>query len=83
MVMEIAVQDVRAVGELGALIAEARGARGEVYVRAALPGGGEALVLLGRDFLLDGELAGRIESMQGVSSVALKTAETKRLALVE
>ncbi len=82
MVMEITVDEPRAIGELGALIAEARGARGEVYVRAALPGGGEALVLLGRDFLLDGELAGRIETMQGVTDVALKTAETKRLALV-
>ncbi|OYX39608.1 DNA polymerase III subunit alpha [Sphingomonas sp. 32-62-10] len=82
MVMEIIVHDARAVGELSALIAEARGARGEVYVRAALPSGGEALMLLGRDFLLDGELASRIESMQGVSEVALRTAETKRLALV-
>ncbi len=82
MVMEISVDQPRAIGELGALIAEARGARGEVYVCAALPGGGEALVLLGRDFLLDGELAGRIETIQGVTGVALKTAETKRLALV-
>ncbi len=82
MVMEISVDQARAIGEIGALIAEARGARGEVYVRAALPGGGEALVLLGRDFLLDGELAGRIESIQGVTGVALKTAEIKRLALV-
>ncbi len=82
MVMEISINDPRAVADLGTLIAEARGARGEVYVRAALPDGGEALLLLGRDFLLDGELAGRIESMQGVSHVALKTAETKRLALV-
>ncbi len=82
MVMEIAVDDPRAIGELGALLAEARGARGEVYLKAALPDGGEALLLLGRDFLLDGELATRIETMQGIAEVALKTAETKRLALV-
>ncbi|OYY90824.1 MAG: DNA polymerase III subunit alpha [Sphingomonas sp. 28-66-16] len=82
MVMEIAVETPAVIAELGALIAEARGARGEVYLRATLPGGGEAELLLGRDFLLDGELASRIETMQGVTEVALKTAETKRLALV-
>ena len=82
MVMEIVVDNPRAIGELGALLAEARGARGEVYLKAALPDGGEALLLLGRDFLLDGELATRIETMQGITEVALKTAETKRLALV-
>jgi len=38
-------------------------------------------VLLGRDFLLDGELATRIENLQNVSNVVLKTSET-RLALV-
>ncbi len=81
MVMEIMIDDAAAIGELGALIAEARGARGEVYLRATLPGGGEAEILLGRDFLLDGELASRIETMQGVSDVALKTAETRQRAL--
>ncbi len=82
MVMEIAVAEPHAIRELAALVAAARGARGEVYIRAALPGGGEALVLLGRDFLLDGELATRIATMHGITDVALKTAETKRLALV-
>ena len=38
-------------------------------------------MLLGRDFLLDGELAARIESLHGVDKVELKTSEP-RLALV-
>ena len=46
-----------------------------------MPGGGFARVLLGRDFLLDQELATRIEGLPGISGVALKTSET-RLALV-
>ena len=41
----------------------------------------EVCILLGRDFLLDGELAEHIESLHGVTKVELKTSET-RLALV-
>jgi DNA polymerase-3 subunit alpha len=80
-VMELSVATPEAMAALGGLIAEARGARGEVWVNAALPDGGVARVLLGRDFLLDGELATRIENLQDVSNVVLKTSET-RLALV-
>jgi DNA polymerase-3 subunit alpha len=42
---------------------------------------GEALVLLGRDFLLDAELAGHIEALHGVAAVELKSSEA-RLKLV-
>ena len=82
MVVEVSVTDPVAITQLGLMLAESRGARGEVWVRASLPGGGQARLLLGRDFLLDGELAGRIESMQGVEDVTLKIAEPQRLALV-
>jgi DNA polymerase-3 subunit alpha len=80
-VVELSVETPAAMASLGALLAEARGARGEVWVNAALPAGGAARVLLGRDFLLDGELAARIETLDGISNVVLKTSET-RLALV-
>ncbi|WP_343892895.1 DNA polymerase III subunit alpha, partial [Sphingomonas oligophenolica] len=80
-VMELSVATPEAMAALGALLAEARGARGEVWVNAALPEGGVARVLLGRDFLLDGELATRIENLQDVGNVTLRTSET-RLALV-
>jgi DNA polymerase-3 subunit alpha len=49
-------------------------------VRAMLPDG-EVCILLGRDFLLDGELVEHIESLHGVAKVEMKTSET-RLALV-
>ncbi|WCM28984.1 DNA polymerase III subunit alpha [Sphingomonas sp. QA11] len=80
-VVELSVETPAAMAALGALLAEVRGARGEVWANAALPDGGAARVLLGRDFLLDGELAARIEHLPGVSNVVLKTSETK-LALV-
>ena len=63
------------------LVHGARGGRGELRVRAPLPEGGEARVLLGRDFLLDAELAASLEALHGVEDVAFKTSET-RLALV-
>ncbi|HEU0067398.1 MAG TPA: DNA polymerase III subunit alpha [Sphingomonas sp.] len=80
-VIEVTVDDAAAFGALGALLADHRGARGEVRAVVRLASGEEARVLLGRDFLLDAELAGRMEALHGVASVALKTSET-RLALV-
>ncbi|WP_260599140.1 DNA polymerase III subunit alpha [Sphingomonas endolithica] len=75
------VHSVAAMRQLAQMLADHRGARGEVWVNAELPDGRAARLLLGRDFLLDGELAGRIETLQDVDNVELKPAET-RLALV-
>jgi DNA polymerase-3 subunit alpha len=79
-VVELAVTDAAAFPALAAMLADHRGARGEVRARATLPGG-EATVLLGRDFLLDGELVDRLETLPGVLEVTMKSSET-RLALV-
>ncbi|TPG42900.1 DNA polymerase III subunit alpha [Sphingomonas koreensis] len=81
MVIELDVTEPGALRQLAHLVAGARGGRGELRVRTSLPGGGEARVLLGRDFLLDVELAAQLEAMHGIASVAFKTSET-RLALV-
>jgi DNA polymerase-3 subunit alpha len=66
---------------LGAMLADTRGARGEIWATVPIAPAKTARLLLGRDFLLDGELAARIEALQDVRNVALKTSET-RLALV-
>jgi DNA polymerase-3 subunit alpha len=79
-VVEIAVAEPAAFAALAGLLGDCRGGRGEVRVRAPLPEG-EATVLLGRDFLLDGELVGHLERLPGVISVNLRTSET-RLQLV-
>jgi DNA polymerase-3 subunit alpha len=79
-VVEVTVADAGALPTLAGLLADRRGARGEIRARLALPQG-EAVVLLGRDFLLDGELVGHIEQVHGVAAVEMKPSET-RLALV-
>ncbi len=78
---DVTVADVSAIQALAALLAEERGGRGELVVHAPTGGGSHAMVRLGRDFALDGELAARIEMLPGVESVALGSAEP-RLALV-
>ncbi|THD36666.1 MAG: DNA polymerase III subunit alpha [Sphingomonas sp.] len=82
MMLDIAVDDVVAIPAICALLSEARGARGEARVTAALPDGGSATVLLGRDFLLDLELTDRIAGLPGVSSAEVVIAPPQRLALV-
>ncbi len=79
-VVEVVVRDVAAMPALAALLEHQRGARGEVLVRAAVADG-EAILLLGRDFLLDLELVQRIEDLPGVAKVEMRQSET-RLALV-
>ena len=81
MVIEVGVGDPAAVASIARLFGGARGGRGELRLRAALPDGGEARLLLGRDFLLDAELAAQLETIDGVLDVAFRTSET-RLALV-
>jgi DNA polymerase III subunit alpha len=78
--VELVVADPSAFPALAALLADHRGARGEIRARVPVPGG-EASLLLGRDFLLDAELAGRLESLHGIASVEFRAAET-RLQLV-
>ena len=78
--VELRVTDAAAFPALAALLADHRGARGELRARVATPAG-DAVLLLGRDFLLDAELAGRLESLHGIAAVEFKAAET-RLQLV-
>ncbi|PAX09554.1 DNA polymerase III subunit alpha [Sphingomonas lenta] len=79
--MEAVVTHPAAFVGLAELLRHNRNARGEVRVTVRYPDGAEARLLLGRDFLLDAELAGRIETLHGVASVELRNSET-RLALV-
>ena len=63
-------------------LAEARGGNGLVRFVVPLSSGGEATILAGRDYALDGELAARIERITGESSVDLSVQEPPKLALV-
>ncbi|HEY0312727.1 MAG TPA: DNA polymerase III subunit alpha [Allosphingosinicella sp.] len=80
--LEVEVEDAGALAALAALVGGDRGGNGELRLRARLDGGGEAEVVLGRDFALDAELAARIERVPGVTAVRLSAAAPPRLALV-
>jgi len=67
---------------LSEMLGSVRGGRGEVILRLGDPEGPRAELRLGRDFLLDAELAARIERLPGILSVKLDAADPVPLALV-
>jgi DNA polymerase-3 subunit alpha len=82
--LEVEIDDVDAVARLADAVADDRGGNGELRLRAKLDGG-EADVVLGRDFNLDAEVAARIERVEGVTAVRLSVVPNgpqARLALV-
>jgi DNA polymerase III subunit alpha len=80
--MTISVSNPAVISELASLLQSARGGSGTVRLFLPLSGGGEAIVLAGRDFALDAELAARIERITGEGSVDLSVQEPPRLSLV-
>ena len=64
--LDIETRDPAAIERIAAIVGAVRGGKGEMRLKALLPEGGEAHLLLGRDFLLDAELAARIERVPGV-----------------
>ncbi len=79
--LEVEVADTEAVGRLAVALANDRGGSGELRLRVQLAQG-EAELVLGRDFLLDAELAARLERVEGVTAVRLAVSPAPRLALV-
>jgi DNA polymerase-3 subunit alpha len=79
--IEVEVEDEDAVRGIAAIVAGERGGNGQLRLLAAFPGG-EADLVLGRDFVVDAELAARLERVPGVRAVRLSVAEAPRLALV-
>ena len=78
--LEVEVDSAEALPRLRDAVADARGGNGVIKLRLAFAGG-EAELVVGRDFMLDAELAARIERVDGVARVHLATAEPARLAL--
>ncbi|MGC6328365.1 DNA polymerase III subunit alpha [Rhizorhabdus sp. FW153] len=66
--VDVETADAAAIPALAALVADERGGRGEMYLKALLPDGSRAEVLLGRDFRLDAELVARIERLPGLTA---------------
>ena len=82
LVMNLTLSDRSGIAALRALLGDKRGGRGEVRLALPLDDGGDAVVIAGRDFRLDDELAAAIERLQGVAQVELKAAEPPKLAAV-
>ena len=79
--LAVEISDAQSFTELARLLDGLRGGRSEVVVSAAIPNG-TANLRLGRDFMLDTEIAARIEGVAGVTSATLSAADPPRLALV-
>jgi len=68
--LTIPVDDPDAMGPLAAMLAQCRGGRSEVLIEARTDQG-PALVRLGSDFQIDGELSERVETIAGVGAVTM------------
>ncbi len=78
----LALGDASSLPRLATLLSGERGGRGEIWIKADLGPQDHALIRLGRDFALDGELAERIKEVQGITDVELSPVDPPRLALV-
>jgi DNA polymerase III subunit alpha len=80
--MSVSVKDAALLPQVAAELAQCRGGTGTVRLQLALANGGDAIILAGRDFTLDAELAARLERIVGEGSVDLSVQEPPKLALV-
>jgi DNA polymerase-3 subunit alpha len=80
--MVVRVPDADAVLRLTRELTGAHGGTGAIRFIVPLEPGGRATILLGRDYLLDAELAARIARITGEGSVDLSVQEPPKLALV-
>ncbi|MGI8706245.1 MAG: DNA polymerase III subunit alpha [Sphingomicrobium sp.] len=80
--MAVKLADEALVGAIAAELSASRGGNGMVRLVVPLSGGGDATILAGRDFVLDAELAARVERIAGEGSVDLSVQEPPKLALV-
>jgi DNA polymerase-3 subunit alpha len=79
--IEVEIEGPEVLPRLAEAVAGSRGGNGQLRLRTKVEEG-EAQIVLGRDFMLDAELAARIERLEGILSVRLAVAEAPRLALV-
>jgi DNA polymerase-3 subunit alpha len=80
--LEVRLADAALAGPLARELQSAYGGNGVVRFIVPISGGREAVLLVGREFMLDAELAARLERIAGEGSVALSVQEPPKLALV-
>jgi DNA polymerase-3 subunit alpha len=82
LLMTVHLPTKEMINQLSRELTGAHGGTGTLRLIVPISGGGEAVVLLGRDYLLDAELAARIERITGEGTVDLSVQEPPKLALV-
>jgi DNA polymerase-3 subunit alpha len=80
--MTVRVADGAVAERIARELARARGSNGLVRFVVPFGSGGEAVIIAGRDYALDAELAARVEHVAGGGSVDLSVQERPKLALV-
>ena len=80
--MTVQIGDAGMISGISTELSGARGSNGIVRFVVPIAGGQEATLVAGRDYLLDAELAARIERISGEGSVDLSIQEPPKLALV-
>lgn len=81
LILQIDVEEAMALPSVAQLASHSKGGRSEIVLRTRLGDGRIVRVRLGRDFILDAEVAARVGALPGVLHYELKAAETPRLAL--
>ena len=77
--LEIRCDNPAALAAIAAELSKAEGGTGFVRLVTTLTDGRHAVLLLGRNYVLDAELVARIERHSGPDSVSLDAAEPLRL----
>jgi DNA polymerase-3 subunit alpha len=80
--MTVRAADCSTAARIAQELVEARGSNGLLRFIVPVASGGEAVIVAGRDYALDAELAARIERISGEGSVDLSIQEPPKLALV-
>jgi DNA polymerase-3 subunit alpha len=80
--MTVRVVDASSADRIAHELAGSRGSNGLLRFIVPIASGGEALVVAGRDYALDAEIAARVERIAGEGSVDLSVQEPPKLALV-
>jgi DNA polymerase-3 subunit alpha len=80
--MTVRILDGASASRIAREVADARSSNGLLRFILPLSSGGEAVVVAGRDYALDAELAARVERIAGEGNVDLSVQEPPRLALV-
>jgi DNA polymerase-3 subunit alpha len=80
--MTVRLSDAHAAQAIVREVSHGRGGNGLLRFIVPMASGGEAIIVAGRDYALDAELASRIERIAGEGSVDLSVQEPPKLALV-